>query len=641
MARLVSPARELRRALLCAALSLAFDGPAAHGEETHAPRELPPVTARGEAAKRAHADEADPTGFATVIEARRGEAATAQELVLSSPGVSVRDFGLNQSATLSVRGSSSDEVLVLLDGLPLNAAAGGGVDLSTLPAPFLERLTVARGAVGARYGAGALGGAVLLEARRPRKGERSLFGELSFGSFGTGEASAGLLATIGSAETLAMAYGRVSQGDFPFLYNDRPQLRGHPSITRLRQNNDARRAGGLFRMSLPGAGTTRADLLVEASVGERGLPGPAQSPSPLATQRDARGLAIGRLSRTLGFGLLEARAGARLSRLVIGDGSEDAPSQDETLAFGEVSLRRLEGRHALELGASAGRESLTSLAHGRRGRARLAAFAADEITLPFAAIFPSLRAESLGESSGLSGKLGASFPLTAVLSLKANAGRSFRAPSFGELYLEQGAMAPNPLLRPETALFADLGLSARGKSVEVSASGFYTLFDDLILYEIYAPLRAKPLNFGKAEVYGAEIDLLAAVGPLSLALGTTLAFSENRLDDERYFGKDLPYHPRHRVHARVGLAHGPFAAHLEINGQTAQFLNRTSTDFAPGRARLDGGTQFIVDRSKGLVVSLQMKNVLDSSDQDLYGHPLPGRALYASARIDAESPGSP
>jgi len=60
-----------------------------------------------------------PSAFSTIIDLDEflGEYNTASELLSLSPGVVVRDFGgLGQLKTLSIRGSSNDQVVVLLDG---------------------------------------------------------------------------------------------------------------------------------------------------------------------------------------------------------------------------------------------------------------------------------------------------------------------------------------------------------------------------------------------------------------------------------------------------------------------------------------------------------------------------------------------
>src|SRR6266851_3886294 len=61
-----------------------------------------------------------PSAFSTVLELEDfgGEYNTTSEILSFSPGVVVRDFGgFGQLKTLSIRGSSNDQVIILLDGV--------------------------------------------------------------------------------------------------------------------------------------------------------------------------------------------------------------------------------------------------------------------------------------------------------------------------------------------------------------------------------------------------------------------------------------------------------------------------------------------------------------------------------------------
>ena len=109
---------------------------------------------------------------------------TVAELVSTAPGVAVNQYGgLGQLATVSIRGSTADQVQVFLDGLPLNPGAGGGVDLSRIPRTWIERVEVVRGAEGARYGTGTLGGVLNIVTHPAASGAWAA--EATAGSFDT------------------------------------------------------------------------------------------------------------------------------------------------------------------------------------------------------------------------------------------------------------------------------------------------------------------------------------------------------------------------------------------------------------------------------------------------------------------------
>src|SRR5262249_31338317 len=148
----VPPSRLVAWCLLPSALLAAASGRAQEPGET--------IDVEGE---RARGSRKAPASAATVGDVAKlgGEVRSVAEMLLSVPGASVHSLGgPGQAATLSLRGASADQSLVLLDGIPIQGPGGGAVDLTTLPATLLDRMVVSRGVLGAQFGAGALGGAV-------------------------------------------------------------------------------------------------------------------------------------------------------------------------------------------------------------------------------------------------------------------------------------------------------------------------------------------------------------------------------------------------------------------------------------------------------------------------------------------------
>ena len=76
---------------------------------------------------------------------------------------------LGQVQTLSLRGSSSSQVLFLLEGRRLNYLTNGIFNLSDLSLDNLEKIEIVRGPLSSLYGANALGGVVNLIPALPAK----------------------------------------------------------------------------------------------------------------------------------------------------------------------------------------------------------------------------------------------------------------------------------------------------------------------------------------------------------------------------------------------------------------------------------------------------------------------------------------
>jgi vitamin B12 transporter len=77
------------------------------------------------------------------------------------PGVIVTQSGGPGAITdVSIRGSSSDQVLTLIDGVEVNNGGSGSFDFANLTTDNISRIEVIRGAGGSLYGSSAIGGVI-------------------------------------------------------------------------------------------------------------------------------------------------------------------------------------------------------------------------------------------------------------------------------------------------------------------------------------------------------------------------------------------------------------------------------------------------------------------------------------------------
>ena len=65
-----------------------------------------------------------------------------------------RQGGLGQRQSIFLRGTDSQQTLILLNGVRLNTSQGGGVDLSTLPLSMIKRIVIIKGSGSAHFGFG-------------------------------------------------------------------------------------------------------------------------------------------------------------------------------------------------------------------------------------------------------------------------------------------------------------------------------------------------------------------------------------------------------------------------------------------------------------------------------------------------------
>ncbi|MDY6862239.1 MAG: TonB-dependent receptor, partial [Thermodesulfobacteriota bacterium] len=145
-----------------------------------------------EAEKIQEEETKDITSFVTVIEAEEytNRVASVSELLAESVGVNVKRYGgLGSFSTISIRGSSAEQVAIFLDGVLLNQAKSGIVNLSDIPLDNVEKIEVYRGTSPAKFGGSGIGGVVNIITKKA-KGEVKNDINTSYGSFNTFEANA-------------------------------------------------------------------------------------------------------------------------------------------------------------------------------------------------------------------------------------------------------------------------------------------------------------------------------------------------------------------------------------------------------------------------------------------------------------------
>lgn len=97
-------------------------------------------------------------------------ARTLGEAIENVPGVSLSEIHGKSGYQASLQGLTSDQVLVLVDGLAVTASTGSTVDLSQLLVGDVERIEIIKGAASTQYGSAAMGGVINVITREIRPG---------------------------------------------------------------------------------------------------------------------------------------------------------------------------------------------------------------------------------------------------------------------------------------------------------------------------------------------------------------------------------------------------------------------------------------------------------------------------------------
>ncbi|HXG31636.1 MAG TPA: TonB-dependent receptor, partial [Thermodesulfobacteriota bacterium] len=239
-------------------------------------------------------------------------------------------------------------------------------------------------------------------------------------------------------------------------------------------------------------------------------------------------------------------------------------------------------------------------------------------------------AEEVSTDAELSPKLGIIVSPLRYLSLKGNVGRSFRAPSFGELFFpEEGFIGGNPDLNPETSFDLDFGLVLSHPRVGFEITYFRNRIDDLILFVFISAQRIEPRNVGKVTERGIEASLvLRPFDFFEFFAGYT--FLDGELEDT---GAQLPGRPKNKFDIRGVLRHRSFSLFWETH-----FVDRIPLGPFPNSATTDARTTHDIGGKvewKRFFLTFEAKNVLNNLDvRDALDFPLPGRTVFFTAGVN-------
>ena len=176
---------------LPAVQALSQDGGDQGPEETTAPRfELEEIVVT--AAKTEAPVKSVPKNV-TIITREEIEQAPSNnivDLLNREAGINLRSlFGNDKQAVIDVRGmgaTAGSNVVVMVDGIKINAADMSGVDFSTVLLEQIERIEIVRGAGSVIYGDGAVGGVINIVTKRGKpETERTVYA--SYGSYETAD----------------------------------------------------------------------------------------------------------------------------------------------------------------------------------------------------------------------------------------------------------------------------------------------------------------------------------------------------------------------------------------------------------------------------------------------------------------------
>ena len=618
-----------------------------------------------------------PTGFVTDVPAgSTGHALeTMPDLMSRAAGVRVQQYGgLGAFATVSLRGAAPGQLSVYLDGAPLTSAAQTLVNINDLPVTAIDRIEVYRGPSPLGLGPATPGGAINIVTLPSSAGVRA---SVVRGAWDTWQGSGSAGARRGDWSALVHAGYQGSAGDFTYHDDNGTPYNTADDETARRVNNrfDAGTLLATVSGRLPAhvTVTAREDLFQK----RQGVPGLGAVPAEHTRLEQLRSMSQLGIERPVTGGWpslsLDASIDRGRSRFEDATGELGAgPSRTDDRLGGEqytaaatsprmLRVLTLESTAAWRIERATLHNSADAYADPPPSRRDTKGVSIGARVEPWRdrVLFTAGRrwdrqedrlhwSSSLGVAGASaltreldSPQLGALVRLPLHLDAKANWSQGARAPSFDELFGNEGSIRGNPALTPERSESWDAGArwsaapfgSTRATSLELSH--YESQSRDLIVYVKNSASSVKAMNIARARIRGEELSAETAL-PAGFALQGWMHW-QSTIDLGSvpvWHGKRLPLRPERHAFARVEWRTGPLMLGGEVEYLGDDYLDRANRQLAPSRTFT--GASLAWRLTPALRVTFEGRNLGDVRATDVAGFPLPGRSMFVSCQLGAE-----
>ncbi|WP_372741167.1 TonB-dependent receptor domain-containing protein [Neptunomonas sp.] len=545
-------------------------------------------------------------------EIERSQAITVADILQKTPGVMITNSGgIGKASSIYLRGTSTKDLLILIDGIRVGSATLGQVSVEDLNLSQVERIEIVRGPRSSLYGSDAAGGVIQIFTRRGAGKLTSSF-SVSAGSDGTALAEVGLQGgdqnrwfnvTASGISTEGFDAKTTGDSDDDGYHNHGLQLKvgqrysgGHEvegffSITDSENEYDGYTDKGDTRTQVLGARSTlevsekwRVNMSAGRSWNHAKTFSGNTFSSRYETTRDSLSVQ---------------------NDLLIGD--------DNQLIFGVDYLND---------------QIESSYSYAETERNNWAGFAQYQLALGQSDLQFSVRIDDNEQfGSHTTGGIAWGIPVNDVIDFVASYGTAFKAPSFNDLYYPGSG---NAALVPEESDTVELSLRGNIKGINWQTSLYQTSFDNMIAW---APIAVgsstwAPSNINEARIRGLELSADYQWQQWALSGNVSFIDPENRSGVNK--GNRLQRRADKIANINVDRDFGALALGATLHAESSRYSNDSNTSSLGGFGTVDLRAAYQL--APVWQVRVRLSNLLDKEYQTVSGYNQAGStALFTLA----------
>ncbi|WP_293266054.1 TonB-dependent receptor [Neptunomonas sp.] len=539
----------------------------------------------------------------------RSQAITVADILQKTPGVMVTNSGgIGKASSIYLRGTSTKDLLILIDGVRVGSATLGQVSVEELNLSQVERIEIVRGPRSSLYGSDAAGGVIQIFTRRGA-GKLAPSFTISAGSDGTSLAEIGLQAGDQNRWFNVTASGITTDGFDAKTTGDSDDDGYHNKGLQLKLGqrfDGGHEVEGFFSFTDSeneyDGYTDRSDALTKV-LGARGTV--AVSDAWLINVSAGRSL---NQSKTFSGSAFNSRFETTRDSftiqndVLIGDGNQ--------LIFGLDYLND---------------QVESSNAYAETERDNWAGFAQYQLTLGQSDLQFSARVDDNEQfGSHTTGGVAWGIPLTDDMSLVASYGTAFKAPSFNDLYYPNSGNAD---LVPEESDSYELSLRGKNQGVNWQTSLYQTTFENMIAWDNATGVWV-PSNINSARIRGVEVSADYQWQQWLLSGNVSFIDPENLSGVNK--GNRLKRRANKIANINVDRDFGALSLGATLHAEGRRYTNDSNTNSLDGFATVDLRAAYKI--APAWQVRTKLSNLFDKEYQTVSGYNQSGlTALFTLA----------
>jgi len=481
---------------------------------------------------------------------KRFQGQTIMEVLRRQPGFSIKqDGGVGTSSNFYMRGYSSNQILVLIDGIRYSSASLGNANLNLLAADQIDRIEILYGASGSSiYGADAMGGVIQIFTKGANIEKSNLSVTAGVGSHDhyTYGASAQLANEHGTALSLSASHNET---------NGFNALSPNPVNSNYNADDD-------------GFESNNFSIALNKRINEQWLAGASALYSKSTTEFDAgtvlkdayadqeNGSAQAFVDwRYLPGSSVKLQYGHSIDK---SDTYDNFPStfdtkQDQVSLLGQHKLPVGQGIYGLEYL----NQSLDSTSYEIDNRDVKSAFLGYVLASNQFDVQANLRFDDNSQyGNQTTYNLGGAYHINPNLRIGTSYAKGFRAPTFNEIYPGYGG---DPDLKPETSDNYEIFAEYNDTLQSTRLTGYHNEVDDLIAYP-----NGTATNINAAKTKGISLTSDWVVN--DYLFGGSYDYQQAKDSDD---GKFLAFRPEHSglIYTGYRLSNLDIRAEVEYVGK--------------------------------------------------------------------------